>query len=152
MVDKSTFIVAPKYMNVEDDGLSRLLRRAANNVEQAQARALRPHGVTVAEWAVLDELYRAGAVPPSQLAARIGHTRGAVTRLVDRLRAKALVVRAAGGSDARFQTIALTGGGARLVPVLGAVVDACDAAAFQSLSAKARDQLTAGLRAFVQQA
>lgn len=95
------------------------LRDAAARMAVAEARALRAHGVTAAEAQLIEALHAAGAVAPSALAARMRLTRGAVTRLVDRLRAKQLLVRArSGGGDRRMQTIALTGTGARLAPEL----------------------------------
>lgn len=101
------------------DALLPALRSAAARMAVAEARALRAHGVTAAEAQLIEALHAAGAVAPSMLAARMGLTRGAVTRLVDRLRAKQLLVRArSGGGDRRMQTIALTGTGARLAPEL----------------------------------
>lgn len=129
------------------------LRRVSNHVSHRFAARLAAHGVTVAEWVVMRELFDAGAVAPSALADRIGMTRGAITKLVDRLRAKRLVVRAgAGGADRRFQTIALTGGGAKLVPELAAVADANDAETFSHLSAAERRKLEDLLRAVVERA
>lgn len=117
------------------DSLAHRLRKAAARVGQLQAAALVPHGVTLAEWTVLQALYDAGAVPPSVLAEACGLTRGAVTRLVDRLRAKRLLVRAAAGrEDRRYQTIALTGAGATLVPALAQAVAAAEERAFAHLS------------------
>ncbi len=121
------------------DTLATRLRLAAARVAQEQAVALKPHGVTPAEWTLLAVLYDAGAVAPSALADACGLTRGAVTKLVDRLRAKRLVVRAAAGrEDRRYQTIALTGAGATLVPVLAAVVGEAEAGAFGHLSESER--------------
>lgn len=122
------------------------LRLVSNHVSHRFARGLAEQGVTTAEWVVMRDLYDSGAVAPSVLAARLGVTRGAITRLVDRLRAKRLVVRASGTGDRRFQTIALTGGGARLVPALAAIADANDAATFGHLAPDARATLEAVLR------
>ncbi|MFO1071094.1 MAG: MarR family winged helix-turn-helix transcriptional regulator, partial [Geminicoccaceae bacterium] len=74
-------------------------------------RKLAGRGVTVAEWVVLRLLLGRGGEPPSQLAERMGMTRGAVSRLVERLVAKGLVSREAAGGDRRFQALALTPAG-----------------------------------------
>jgi len=125
------------------------LRVASNHVDQQLARALGAHGVTPAEWVVMRALYDAGPVAPSVLAGRIGLTRGAVTKLVDRLRAKALVVRAHGPGDRRYQIIALTGAGAKLVPALAQLVDESDSAAFGAIPAETRATIEAALRRIV---
>lgn len=117
-----------------DGELAQGLRRLMLALNRATAAALAGRGVTPAEWALLHTLYAAGAVPPSTLAARAGISRGAVTKLVDLLRAKRLAVRAAGGvADRRFQTIALTGEGARLVQTLAPLVAAGEATVFAAL-------------------
>ncbi|WP_380938133.1 MarR family winged helix-turn-helix transcriptional regulator [Sphingomonas floccifaciens] len=125
-----------------DASLGHQLRLAAAKSTEQLSAALLPHGVTVGELTVLRTLYESGAIAPSVLAASCGLTRGAVTKLVDRLRGKRLVVRADGGrADRRFQTIALTGAGARLVPVLAAVEAASDVAVFGPLSDRDRQSL-----------
>ena len=129
-----------------DASLAHRLRLASAHVSQVQAATLAPHGVTLAEWTTLRTLYALGAVAPSALADACGLTRGAVTKLVDRLRAKRLVVRAAAGrEDRRYQTIALTGAGATLVPVLAGVVADAEARVFADLSADDRDDLSNAL-------
>ena len=116
-------------------------------LDAATAAALVGHGVTSAEWALLHALYGAGAVPPSLLAERADLSRGAVTKLVDRLRAKRLLVRAAGGvADRRFHTIALTGEGARLVATLAPAVAVAEEAVFAGLSPTRRTALLDALR------
>lgn len=121
--------------------LGHWLRLASNHAAQHLARALAARGVTTAEWVVLRTLYDSGPVAPSALAERVGLTRGAVTKLIDRLRAKALVVRAKGRGDRRFQMVALTGSGAKLVPALAEIADASDAAVFAILTVEERMSL-----------
>ncbi len=128
------------------NNLGDLLRRAAQAAGETAALALAPHGVTPAEWAVMRTLHAHGPAPPSVLADRLGLTRGAVTKLVDRLRAKALVVRARGAGDRRMQTIALTGAGAKLVPVLAEIADAAESATFAALPTARRATLATMLR------
>ena len=135
-------------MDGSDQALATLLRRASLRVGQEQAAALSPHGVTLSEWTVLRGLYDLGATSPSALADACGLTRGAVTKLVDRLRAKRLVVRAAAGrEDRRYQTIALTGAGANLVPVLAEIVAQAEARAFAGVEAADRAALASALGA-----
>ncbi|WP_127089023.1 MarR family winged helix-turn-helix transcriptional regulator [Aquabacter cavernae] len=126
------------------------LRTVSNHVSHAFAGKLATRGVTVAEWVVLRRLYGREPAPPSVLADEIGMTRGAITKLADRLIAKALVTRAADPRDGRAQTLALTGTGRALVPELAALADRNDAEVFGHLSAMERDSLLAMLKRLVE--
>lgn len=83
------------------------LRFVSNHVSHAFARKLLDSGVTVAEWVVLREMYGREEMSSSDIAERIGMTRGAISKLVDRLVGKALVTRQDRRDDRRFQDIAL---------------------------------------------
>src|SRR5579862_9392295 len=83
------------------------LRFVSNHVSNAFARKLLISGVTVAEWVVLREMYDKEAMAPSVLADLTGMTRGAASKLVDRLVAKKLITREGRSDDRRFQDIAL---------------------------------------------
>ena len=110
------------------------LRHLSNHVSHAFARKLAAKDVTVAEWVLMRVLYRKEPTPPSQLADQMGSTRGAVTKLADRLIAKALIVREASADDGRSQTLSLTAKGADFVPELAALADQNDAECFAHLS------------------
>lgn len=122
------------------------LRMVSNHVSHGFAARLAGEGVTVAEWVVLRTLHGAPPTPPSQVAAALGMTRGAITKLADRLIAKGLAARAANAADRRAQTLALTPRGAALVPVLARHADRNDAEAFAALSADERAALAAMLQ------
>lgn len=117
------------------------LRRVSNYVSHTFAGRLADKNVTVAEWALLRMLYAQKPVPPSHVAQQMGMTKGAITKLVDRLIAKSLVMRSANAEDARAQTITLTAKGKRFVPALAALADQNDKECFASLSAKDRAAL-----------
>lgn len=117
------------------------LRLVSNHVSHAFSRKVEAHGVTVAEWVVLRQLLASGAVAPSGIAEALGLTRGAISKLVDRLLAKKLVSRTTGTGDKRFQTVALTTAGRKLVPKLAALADANDAEFFGHLSDERRAAL-----------
>ncbi len=79
----------------------------------------------------------------------MGMTRGAITKLVDRLEGQGLLRRAADPSDGRAQHLTLTDAGRALVPRLAAAADDNDAAYFGALSPEARRTLESALRAIV---
>lgn len=117
------------------------LRMVSNHVSHAFAGKLTAKGVTVAEWCLMRTLYGEPPTPPSRLADAMGMTRGAITRLADRLIAKALVSREASASDGRAQTLALTKQGVDLVPELAALADRNDADFFDCLTGHERATL-----------
>ena len=143
----------PSSSNASDltSHLGYWLRYVSNHVSQAFARKVEAHGVTVAEWVLMRQLLDSEAVAPSRLAERMGMTRGAISRLADRLIAKSLVVRVADPDDGRAQTLSLTPAGRALVPELAALADANDAEFFDHLTSKERAALLRTLREIVDQ-
>ncbi len=127
------------------------LRYVSNHVSQAFARKMEAHGVTVAEWVLMRQLLEEEALAPSHLADRMGMTRGAISKLADRLIAKSMLVRAADPKDGRAQTLALTSAGRALVPKLAALADSNDAEFFDHLRSKDRAALLRILREIVEQ-
>ena len=125
------------------------LRYVSNHVSQAFARKVEAHGVTVAEWVLMRQLLEEEALAPSHLADRMGMTRGAISKLADRLIAKSMLVRTADPEDGRAQTLALTSAGRALVPDLAALADANDAEFFDHLAPKDRAALLRILRKIV---
>jgi DNA-binding MarR family transcriptional regulator len=125
------------------------LRLVSNHVSQAFRAAVEELGVTVAEWVVLRELLRLGPTNPSLLAASLQLSRGAVSKLVERLVAKRLIRRREDPHDQRFQVLELTAAGRRLVPHLAARADANDAAFFGHLTAGERSALLETLQSIV---
>lgn len=126
------------------------LRYVSNHVSQAFARKLQASDVTVAEWVVLRTLYDGMDMAPSTLADAIGMTRGAASKLVDRLVAKNLLTRQGRSDDRRFQDVALSRAGKQLVPKLAAIADANDKEFFASLSGGERRTLIALLKRLVE--
>lgn len=139
------------------DGISNLechvgywLRLVSNHVSHAFRLKVEAHGVTVAEWVVLRVLFDSDAIHPSRIADTIGMTRGAISKLVDRLSAKRLVVCRADKADGRYQSVALSTSGRKLVPALAALADQNDREFFGHLSEQEREDLFAVLKNIVQ--
>jgi DNA-binding MarR family transcriptional regulator len=125
------------------------LRFVSNHVSHSFARRLANTGVTVAEWVIVRELFETGETSPGRLAASSGLTRGAVSKLIDRLLHKNLVSRTEAGEDRRFQDVRLTTAGRTLVPKLAALADRNDEEFFSHLSTKEKDALVATLKKLV---
>jgi DNA-binding MarR family transcriptional regulator len=134
-----------------EDHLGYWLRFVSNHVSDAFRRKVETHGVTVAEWVVLRELWSVGSVNPSQLAEKLGLTRGAISKLVERIVQKGLARREIGNDDRRFQTVTLLPAGRKLVPVLARLADQNDNEFFGSLPPTERKRLALLLREMVRQ-
>lgn len=117
------------------------MRMVSNHVSHSFSRKLEAQGVTVAEWVVLRELYELGETNPSTLADSLGLTRGAISKLIERLVIKELVNRVSSDEDRRYQSIALTEAGHAIVPQLAALADQNDVEFFGRLSPSQRETL-----------
>jgi DNA-binding MarR family transcriptional regulator len=126
------------------------LRYVSNHVSHAFALKMASRDVTVAEWVLLRELYDSDAIAPSRLADRLGMTRGAITKLADRLIAKVLLTREANSQDGRAQTLALTLQGRRLVPELAVLADENDGEFFGHLALEQRAAMERVLKDIVE--
>ncbi len=126
------------------------LRVVSNHVSQAFKAKVEQHGVTVAEWVVLRALFDNDGIKPSELAGRIGQSRGAISKLIDRLVAKGFVSVLGDTRDGRAQSITLRASGRRLVPTLAALADDNDAEAFGHLSAEQQASLLSTMTGVVE--
>lgn len=124
------------------------LRYVSNHVSHAFGLKLMGAGVTVAEWVVLRELYDSDRAP-SALADRLGMTRGAISKLADRLIAKEMIVRSSSADDRRFQSLALTRQGRAITPKLAALADRNDAEFFAGLDIETRAMIMGAMKDIV---
>ncbi|CCE02447.1 MarR family transcriptional regulator [Bradyrhizobium sp. STM 3809] len=122
------------------------LRMVSNAVSQDFARKVAGQGVTVAEWAFMRTLYDQDPMSPSALAGLMGMTKGAISKLADRLLVKGLIVRTETPQDRRAHRLSLTVEGKAKVPVLAALADDNDAAYFGVLAKQDHDMLRSILR------
>jgi DNA-binding MarR family transcriptional regulator len=127
------------------------LRQVSNHVSHAFARKVAAREVTVAEWAMMRVLHGLQPVAPSGLADEMGMTRGAISKLADRLISKSLIAREANSTDKRAHTLRLTPQGARLMPELAALAEQNEAECFAHLSPEDRTTLRRILKEAVEQ-
>lgn len=122
------------------------MRMVSNAVSQEFARKVSGVDVTVAEWSFMRALYDLEPVPPSVLAERMGMTKGAISKLAERLVAKGLVERAQNKEDKRAHSLSLTEGGRNRIPVLASLADRNDADFFGVLTREEHEALDRILR------
>lgn len=112
------------------------LRRVSNAVSGAFARALQEKQTSVAEWVLLRKLHERGKAAPGELADLMGLTRGAVSKIIDKLEAKDWIETDAKEGDNRYRLLSLSRTGRRNLPILARIADQNDSAYFDCLSAK----------------
>lgn len=118
------------------------MRVVSNAVSHSFAKKLSQSDVTVAEWVILREMYSGDpTTSPSVVAEVTGLTRGAVSKLVERLLQKGLVTRTEASGDRRYQEIQLTKDAQKLVPKLAKIADENDEEFFSVLTNAERNQL-----------
>lgn len=124
------------------DHLGYWLRFVSNHVSFAFAAKLEQSGVTVAEWVILREMYESDeSISPSAIAEATGLSRGAVSKLIDRLVVKELVTREEFAGDRRYQSLNITEKAEGLVPELADLADQNDEEFFSMLGQKERKVL-----------
>lgn len=118
------------------------MRIVSNNVSHSFAKRLEASNVTVAEWVVLREMHESNdVIAPSTIAELTGLTRGAISKLVDKLIEKKLVTRKEATDDRRYQEIELTAKGIDLIPHLASLADQNDDAFFSVLTKTEQKEL-----------
>lgn len=132
------------------DHIGYWMRMVSNAVSQEFARKVSCEDVTVAEWSFMRALYDLESTPPSALAESMGMTKGAISKLAERLVAKGLVDRAESQQDKRVHSLSLTAAGRAKIPVLASLADTNDAEFFGVLRKEERETLDRLLKALAQ--
>jgi DNA-binding MarR family transcriptional regulator len=125
-ISKETIMANMKKIANLEDHLGYWLRYVSNQVALSFKQSLEKEGITVGEWVTLRLLYD-GEDYPAALAEKVGVTRGAMSKILDRLYAKEVIDRKQDQGDRRHQKIAITKKGEKLVPILAQMADDNDA-------------------------
>jgi DNA-binding MarR family transcriptional regulator len=126
------------------------MRMVSNAVSHEFARRVSGEDATVAEWAFMRALADLQPTSPSALAETMGMTRGAISKLAERLVAKGLVAREGSSDDRRAHRLSLTPPGQAKVPVLASLADRNDAEFFGVLTKDEHRALDRILRVLVE--
>ncbi|HUA19741.1 MAG TPA: MarR family transcriptional regulator [Bryobacteraceae bacterium] len=122
------------------------LRRVSNHVSGAFAKALQERQVSVAEWVVLSQVEEHPEIRPAELAETIGLTRGAISKVLDKLEDKKWLTRKTLEADNRGQLLYLTQRGRRIFPELREIADRNDRRFFDCLNTREKAMLGQVLR------
>lgn len=132
-----------------EDHLGYWLRFVSNHVSLSFAKRLAEYDLGIGEWVVLNKVQERGALSPAEIAELAGVTRGAASKLLDRLISKQLILREASLSDRRYQKISLSVAGEKLLPLLVKEAENNEQEFFGHLPACQRAQLIDLLRNIV---
>lgn len=124
-----------------------VLARAFAAVEQRATEDVARHGLTLAEFAVLEALYHKGPLLLGEVQKKILVSSGGVTYLVDRLQDRGLVRRKICKEDRRARHAELTDDGAELMKRIFPEHAACIRDAVSALSAEEQREVTRMLKA-----
>lgn len=122
------------FMNDLEAHLGYLLRRVSNQVSGEFERSLKARSISVAEWVVLSRVGSQRGITSGKLANELKLTRGAISKIVEKLEAKGLLTRASVQDDARVKKLFLTDKGTEILPQLVKIADDNDRRFFDGLS------------------
>jgi DNA-binding MarR family transcriptional regulator len=114
------------------------LRRVSNAVSGSFVRSLQARQTSVAEWVLLRHLHDRKQATPGELAEALTMTRGAISKVIDKLQAKDWIRSRITPEDNRVQLLSLTAAGRRVVPELADIADHNDDQFFAFLNAGER--------------
>ncbi|MFO1354716.1 MAG: MarR family transcriptional regulator [Gammaproteobacteria bacterium] len=104
------------------NALGYLLRRAHKLSMAGAEAAFAGSEITFTQWIVLALVHSGTAASCAELSRNIGHSSGAMTRLVDQLEQRGLLARQRDGGDRRVTRLVITAAGRRTVTDLAARV------------------------------
>lgn len=109
------------------------LRQVSNHVSGEFRRALQARRTSVAEWVVLCLVQERPGITPGELAEALALTRGAVSKVIDKLEAKNWITGSTKPGDNRARLFSLTPRGSRVLPELRRIADRNDQTFFAVL-------------------
>jgi DNA-binding MarR family transcriptional regulator len=143
MQPQPTSLPSPTALEVH---LGYWLRLVSNHVSGEFARALQRRHLSVAEWVALNLIERSQNPTPAVLADAMNMTRGAISKVLDKLAAKDWISRTTSAADSRVQLLSLRRAGSRILPRLAKIADENDLQFFGVLESAERAALERLLR------
>ncbi|HEY1577386.1 MAG TPA: MarR family transcriptional regulator [Terracidiphilus sp.] len=136
-----TISKAKRHISGLESHLGYWLRRVSNSVSGEFARSLYARQTSVAEWVLLRHLYEREQATPGEFAEALTMTRGAISKIIDKLQAKGWIRSKVNPEDNRGQLLSLTPVGLRSLPELAEIADQNDQRFFACLDADERAAL-----------
>ena len=117
MASRTKYARVVQTKNAEDPALRAwiVLARTYHTIERAVSRDAANHGLTIAQFAVLEALFHKGPLPLGQISSLLLVTAGNITYVVDQLEKRGYVARERRRDDRRVVYAALTPAGRELI-------------------------------------
>jgi MarR family multiple antibiotic resistance transcriptional regulator len=144
-------VAAPKpYYNAEtyaaDDSVGYLIGALRTSILRAVDLGLRKHGFTAAQWPILRAVADGETPIAADLCRRLNYDTGSMTRMLNRLEEKGVIVREGDRDDRRVVRLRMTATGRRIYPrlrdatieVLNRLVDGFEAEEVQEVHRQLR--------------
>lgn len=133
-----------------EDHLGFWLRFVSNHVSMRFQKLLENESVTVTEWVAIRTLWNENESSHATLIEALGMTKGAASKVINRLEEKGLAERKLVDGRAREQKLSLTIKGKMLVPRLAQLADENDDYFFAHLSKSEQNVLIDTLKSLVE--
>jgi len=117
------------------------MRLVSNHSQGKLTRELQANNTSIAEWIVMCHVRERPQITPGELAENLDMTRGAVSKVIDKLEAKKWVARMAKAEDGRVQLLSLTRQGSQMLPKLLEMVNHHEREFFDCLPVEERATL-----------
>jgi DNA-binding MarR family transcriptional regulator len=117
------------------------LRRVSNSVSSGFAQSLQAKQTSVAEWVLLRHLWDRAQASPGEMAEALTMTRGAISKIIDKLESKGWIKSKINAKDNREKRLSLSEAGRRVVPELAEIADQNDQKFFSCLDSEDRTAL-----------
>ena len=112
------------------------LRETYNTVSENLQKKFDQYDVSVAQWPILYSIYDESCNTPAELAEHLNLNRSAITRLLDRLEKKGLVIRVSSTEDKRSVFVELSQSGLSIVQKLAEIARETNNRILSGLSAQ----------------
>lgn len=129
-----------------DDYLPYLLNRAGSRLAEAFSAVVRDYGITLPMWRVLAALHQKDGERVGRIAELTAIEVSTLSRLLDTMEARGLVVRRRSADDARTVAVQRTAAGRELTATIIPLALHYEAVALKGLSARETTQLKRMLR------
>jgi len=125
----------------EMQNLSYLLIKASRQLKNKLDKALKPLGITAAQFSVIKQIQLSGSITAAEIAQRLGSDRPTISGIINRLEKKRIVFKIDNPEDKRSSYLQIDKGSNQLVDRITAISDELNVDIFLIYSEEEAKQL-----------